>query len=97
MILWEVATCSIPYKGAHPDIIKMCVKDGQREELPEGCPNGYVDLIQKCWHQDTAKRPTITEILDSITSIKQGLYVCSEEREYFVTMNLILLLVNSRE
>lgn len=76
-MLWEIATCSLPYKGANQAIIKMCVMEGQREEIPEECPPGYAQLIEKCWHQDPAQRPPITEVLEIIKSIKQQIFVVS--------------------
>lgn len=42
----------------------------------EGCPSGYVELIQKCWHQDPAQRPPIDQIVEAIMLVKQGSYVC---------------------
>jgi len=75
VIMWEVATRKFPYQGALGEVIRYCVLHGEREDVPDGCPNGYTDLMQKCWDQEPANRPTIDEILDQIVQIKQNFVV----------------------
>lgn len=77
MILWEIASRQIPYKGANADVVRLCVLDGQREEMPTGCPDGYVALIEECWDQDPTKRPPITQILNRLDSIRLNFIVCN--------------------
>ena len=75
MILWEIATCKIPYQDVDPNVVKACVKDGEREEIPDQCPEGYTKLIEQCWDQDPSKRPPIKQILAELDKVKQMLQV----------------------
>jgi hypothetical protein len=84
MVMWEIASRSIPYAGANPDVIRICVVEGQREEMVEGCPIGYTQLIQQCWDKDPSKRPQIDQVLAEIAIIKNSVKVCSTL--YFVTL-----------
>jgi hypothetical protein len=76
MILWEISAGKQPYFGANPEVIKLCVVEGQREEFEEECPEGYIELVVKCWHQDPAQRPQIDQVLMELARIKNNLTVC---------------------
>lgn len=38
--MWEMASRNTPYENVHPDAVRACVRDGQREEFDEEweCP-----------------------------------------------------------
>ena len=80
IVMWEIASRTTPYKETHPDIVRICVgEEGQREEIVEGCPRGYMELVQRCWHQDPLQRPHIDQILIDITHIKHNFMACIGE------------------
>ncbi|EXX74076.1 uncharacterized protein OCT59_009365 [Rhizophagus irregularis] len=63
MIMWELMTGRKPFWGQNHDaelIIKICV--GLRPPIVTNAPEGYVELMQKCWHYDPNKRPTAHEL-----------------------------------
>jgi len=70
MIMWEIAARKIPYQDAHPQVIQHCVLEGEREEIPVGCPDGYSRLMQKCWDAAPSERPNVAHILETISGIK---------------------------
>jgi len=70
MIMWEVASRKIPYKSARPEAVREHVARGEREDIPLECPDGYVDLLQKCWSHEPSVRPSIDEIIHSLAQIK---------------------------
>lgn len=76
MMLWEIATRKVPYQGVNMDVVRLCVQEGQREDLPEGCPSGFVELIETCWDQDPDKRPPIDQILKLLDDIRLQFSVC---------------------
>ncbi|PKB96056.1 hypothetical protein RhiirA5_435545, partial [Rhizophagus irregularis] len=45
-------------------IIKIC--DGLRPPIVTNAPEGYIELMKKCWHSDPAKRPTVVVIFSKI-------------------------------
>jgi len=71
MIMWEVASRGIPYREAKSSVISLCVKNGEREYIPAGCPQGYAALVEKCWHQEIAERPLIDEVINQLIQIQK--------------------------
>jgi len=71
IIMLEIATRTSPYAGVPAEVIKHCVLDGERDEVPAGCPAGYTDLMQQCWAQKPADRPNIGDVIKSILTIKE--------------------------
>ncbi|CAB4436887.1 unnamed protein product [Rhizophagus irregularis] len=64
MIMWEFMTGRKPFWDEIHDIeliIKIC--DGLRPPIVTNAPEGYIELMKKCWHSDPAKRPTAKDIL----------------------------------
>jgi len=70
--MWEVATRGIPYEGAASKVITFSVQEGEREEIPTNCPNGYSELMGKCWDQNAADRPVIDDVLSELSLIKMA-------------------------
>ncbi|PKY28281.1 hypothetical protein RhiirB3_30893 [Rhizophagus irregularis] len=63
MIMWELMTGRKPFWDRNHDtelIIEIC--DGLRPPIVTNAPEGYVELMQKCWHYDPNKRPTAHEL-----------------------------------
>ncbi|RIA98842.1 kinase-like domain-containing protein [Glomus cerebriforme] len=66
MIMWEFMTGRRPFWDRNHDtelIIEIC--DGLRPPIVTNAPEGYIDIMQECWHSDPKKRPTDTEKLKS--------------------------------
>ncbi|RIA91182.1 kinase-like domain-containing protein [Glomus cerebriforme] len=63
MIMWEFMTGRRPFWDRIHDtelIIEIC--DGLRPPIITNAPEGYIDLMKKCWHSDSDKRPTAFDI-----------------------------------
>lgn len=69
MIMWEVASRDTPYRGARSHVIGFCVQDGEREQIPEDCPKGFAELVEKCWHKDATERPFADDVLSELSRI----------------------------
>ena len=67
MIMWEVMTGRRPFwdKSHDTDLIIEIV-DGLRPPIVTNAPEGYIELMEKCWHSDPSKRPTATDIFDKV-------------------------------
>ncbi|POG81462.1 kinase-like domain-containing protein, partial [Rhizophagus irregularis DAOM 181602=DAOM 197198] len=70
MIMWELMTGRRPFWNRSHDtelIINIC--DGLRPPIVTNAPNGYIELMEECWHSDPEKRPHATDIYDKIDKI----------------------------
>ncbi|CAI2178866.1 19462_t:CDS:2 [Funneliformis geosporum] len=74
MIMWELMTGRRPFWDHDHDthlIIRIC--DNIRPPIVTNAPEGYIELMEKCWHSDPNKRPTanyLKEVVDSMISIE---------------------------
>lgn len=73
MLMYAVATQSIPFEGVDPRVVSRIVEDGKRPEISSGMkqkhPN-YVGLMVSCWAQDPQKRPTFQDISKQLVSMR---------------------------
>ncbi|GBB88567.1 hypothetical protein RclHR1_01510018 [Rhizophagus clarus] len=63
MIMWEFMVGRRPFWDKSHDsdlIIEIC--DGLRPPIVTNAPDGYIELMQKCWHSDPNERPTANEL-----------------------------------
>src|SRR3989442_15992990 len=70
MIMWELMTGRRPFWDETHDIdliIEIC--DGLRPPIVTTAPDGYIELMQECWHPDPKKRPTANDIIERIDII----------------------------
>jgi serine/threonine protein kinase len=86
MIMWELMTGRRPFWDRNHDtelIIEIC--DGLRPPIVTDAPEGYIELMQKCWHPDPNKRPTVDDI-SSVFVSSGKLYYKKEDNK--LTINL---------
>src|SRR6266536_2038433 len=70
MIMWELMTARRPFWDRDHDtdlIIEIC--DGLRPPIVTNAPEGYIELMQKCWHNDPNKRQTANDIYENFCVI----------------------------
>src|ERR1043165_5049990 len=67
MIMWEVMTGRRPFwdKSHDTDLIIEIV-DGLRPPVVTNAPEGYIELMEKCWHSDPIKRPIASDVFEKI-------------------------------
>lgn len=73
IVMWEIASRRIPYELASPTIISSVVPIGDREEILEDCPPGYMELVQRCWHEKPEERPDVDQVLAEVMKIAHSL------------------------
>ena len=74
MIMWELMTGRRPFWDKSHDtdlIIEIC--DGLRPPIVTNAPEGYIELMQKCWHSDPNRRPTADDLFNIF---KNGSTLC---------------------
>src|SRR3954470_20653267 len=55
-------------KNHDTDLIIVIV-DGLRPPNVTNAPEGYIELMEECWHSDPSQRPTATDIYIKISKI----------------------------
>ncbi|RGB41367.1 kinase-like domain-containing protein, partial [Rhizophagus diaphanus] len=67
IIMWEFTSGIPPFNDRAHDIqLASSICKGERPEIIENIPQCYIDLMKKCWNEDPSKRPSASEILDTI-------------------------------
>ncbi|CAG9318645.1 unnamed protein product [Blepharisma stoltei] len=74
IVMYEIITREIPYKGLSHDTIKEKVL-GQHQRpdmslIPPSCPKALEKLMAMCWRSDPNKRPHFSVIVDMLNSIE---------------------------
>ncbi|GBB86646.1 hypothetical protein RclHR1_13010002 [Rhizophagus clarus] len=68
MIMWEFTSGVPPFNDrAHDLQLSISICKGERPEIIESTPQCYVNLMKKCWNEDSLKRPSAKEVYDIIT------------------------------
>ncbi|GBB96824.1 hypothetical protein RclHR1_28450001 [Rhizophagus clarus] len=68
MIMWEFTSGVPPFNDRAHDQLSISICKGERPEIIESTPQCYVDIMKKCWDEDSLKRPSAREVSDIITS-----------------------------
>jgi len=73
VILWEIYTGRPPWRGLRPIQIMFGVSAGKRLTVgaDDGVPASIVDLLDACWRDEPAERPTMQELLVALTKAPQ--------------------------
>src|SRR5687767_9315847 len=72
MIMWELMTGRRPFWDRNHDTeLIIEIFDGLRPPIVTNAPNGYIELMEECWHSDPEKRPHATDIYDKIDKIHE--------------------------
>ena len=64
VVLWELLTCEIPYRGVESSRIIIGIGYNQLKlHLPSSCPDGLKLLMTMCWSLQPTNRPSFKQIL----------------------------------
>lgn len=85
VVVWEVFSLGdLPFGTHRNEQIGKLLKDGQRLEQPEDCPDDVYSLMKRCWEYKPANRPNIDDVLQTIKVIANSLESCSMDGEELV-------------
>ncbi len=70
MVLYEIASRKIPFKGSHPSVISGMILRGKTPVIPEKTPKLLATIIRSCWRSQPIERPTISSILEQLNNHK---------------------------
>ncbi|XP_021356903.1 uncharacterized protein LOC110452596 isoform X2 [Mizuhopecten yessoensis] len=77
IVLWELLSGGVPYRGASDDLVRSAVLSGQRPDfsvIPKDCSPKFTQLMTRCWHQKAGQRPPFTVIKKEVDSIYSNQY-----------------------
>ena len=54
------------------EVAYAAAERGLRPTIPSVCPEGYAELMQRCWSDEPEERPDFTEVLVILFEIKRA-------------------------
>ena len=70
VMMWELLTGEVPYKGIDDVAIAYGVATNKYElHIPSTCPEQWQDLMKSCWIYDSDIRPSFKDILKTLDDI----------------------------
>ncbi|XP_036422407.1 mitogen-activated protein kinase kinase kinase 20 isoform X4 [Colossoma macropomum] len=70
VVLWEMLTREIPFKGLEGlQVAWLVVEKNERLTIPSSCPASFAGLMRKCWETESSKRPLFKEILSTLEAM----------------------------
>ncbi|RHZ79963.1 hypothetical protein Glove_139g258 [Diversispora epigaea] len=67
IIMWVISTGKIPFEGELYDPkLAISIFYGCRPKIHKGTPQCYVDLMEKCWHNNPTERPNAKMIFNTL-------------------------------
>uniref|UniRef100_A0A4W6FWW4 Mitogen-activated protein kinase kinase kinase 20 n=1 Tax=Lates calcarifer TaxID=8187 RepID=A0A4W6FWW4_LATCA len=72
VVLWEMLTREIPFKGLEGlQVAWLVVEKNERLTIPSGCPVCFAELMRSCWATEPKERPMFKQILSTLESISK--------------------------
>jgi len=69
IIIWEMLTGDIPYRGLRDIQVAMTVvNQNNRPKIPKNCPQNLSKFIKVCWSNDPKQRPDFNSIVRALES-----------------------------
>lgn len=70
VVLWEMLTREIPFKGLEGlQVAWLVVEKNERLTIPSSCPSSFAELMRKCWKTEQKERPVFKQILSTLESM----------------------------
>lgn len=74
VVMWEILTGEEPYADMHCGaIIGGIVTNTLRPPIPRRCEYGWKALMEECWSNDPADRPSFTEVANKLQAMSVAL------------------------
>ncbi|XP_028249685.1 mitogen-activated protein kinase kinase kinase 20 isoform X2 [Parambassis ranga] len=72
VVLWEMLTREIPFKGLEGlQVAWLVVEKNERLTIPSSCPASFAELMRKCWATEPKERPVFKQILSTLESMSK--------------------------
>ncbi|KAK1616186.1 hypothetical protein QYE76_021703 [Lolium multiflorum] len=72
VILWELATLSVPWTGLNPmQVVGAVGFQNKRLEIPKEVDPQVASIIYSCWDNDPSKRPSFSQLLSPLKKLQR--------------------------
>ncbi|XP_030016442.1 protein kinase Npk [Sphaeramia orbicularis] len=70
VVLWEMLTREVPFKGFEGlQVAWLVVEKQERLTIPTSCPASFAELMRKCWQADPKERPHFKQVLVTLETM----------------------------
>ncbi|XP_073347796.1 protein kinase Npk [Pagrus major] len=70
VVLWEMLTREVPFKGFEGlQVAWLVVEKQERLTIPTSCPASFAELMRKCWQADPKERPQFKQVLGTLETM----------------------------
>ncbi|XP_060939608.1 protein kinase Npk [Limanda limanda] len=70
VVLWEMLTREVPFKGFEGlQVAWLVVEKQERLTIPTCCPASFAELMRKCWQADPKERPQFKQMLVTLEAM----------------------------
>ncbi|RHZ82065.1 hypothetical protein Glove_114g177 [Diversispora epigaea] len=67
IIMWVISTGKIPFeKELYDPELAVSIFNGHHPKIHKGTPQYFVELMEKCWHNDSSERPSAEMIFNMV-------------------------------
>lgn len=77
IVLWEMLSGQVPYRGVSDELVRSAVLSGQRPDfvqIPKDASPKFTQLMTRCWHQKPGQRPPFTVIKKEVDTLYKDVY-----------------------
>ncbi|XP_035491761.1 mitogen-activated protein kinase kinase kinase mlk-1-like isoform X1 [Scophthalmus maximus] len=70
VVLWEMLTREVPFKGFEGlQVAWLVVEKQERLTIPTSCPASFAELMRKCWQAEPKERPQFKQVLVTLETM----------------------------
>lgn len=73
MLTLEIYTRKQPFHDVEKEMVMSQVTEGKHPSLPDNCPEGLRDMMQRCWNADANARPSSQDVVEGKTDKLTGI------------------------
>ena len=71
VILWELATMMIPWKGLNPmQVVGAVGFQNKRLEIPDNVNPAVAQIIRDCWQMEPHLRPSFAQLMSRLSRLQ---------------------------
>ena len=79
LLAWETTHIAIPFDNVPSMAALLLFSDNKRPacDMPARLGPAFAALIEACWHENPSVRPSMTEVVDKLSNIRESFYAGS--------------------